>query len=230
MREYWWPRIKPRLRLHSAAGALPPLRAWFDSGHLPSLSLAAPLHTFLGQHRTQFIRLRRKRLDVAWSKTVSASDIGEHATPGASVGGPCSAACVWCLCPLDAATICQPAAKQWHRLTVFQQFLWEVDEVECQWQSLLASRPELQYIDIDWEDEVTAQHLRSIATFVELGPLPDPVAARFIRPPPQHNPHINAHVKPGGRQKNMTELLQQDQQYRTVLEAKECNAFYCTFG
>ena len=39
----------------------------------------------------------------------------------------------------------------WHKLTFFQQFLWEVDELECQWSSLVASRPTLKHTAIDWD-------------------------------------------------------------------------------
>ena len=107
-------------------------------------------------------------------------------------------------------------------------------------------RPELQHLDVNWEDEITPNHLHSIAIFAQLGtppPLPfqygggggssdaNSAASSFDAGAKDlaASQRINAHVKPLGLQKNLTDLLRQDAEYKSLLQPKECNIFYCTF-
>ena len=51
------------------------------------------------------------------------------------------------------------------KLTFFQQFLWEIDELECQWKSLVSSRKGLQHMAVDWDESITAEDLKHVADF-----------------------------------------------------------------
>lgn len=196
--EYWWPWASAKIlgstsRQHSAAsGPLSDLKgnrassqvpgsestgprevdSWFDSGHLASLAIVPAFLSFLGREKVKLVRLRRNRLDLAWSKAHSRSTAPagtgvEGAGSGSTVaGGPCSSACVWCLCPLDAATLCLPPGSVWGRLSYFQQFLWEADELECQWQSIIASNPKLQTLEVRLNQCTRPRRRRLISCFV----------------------------------------------------------------
>ena len=120
VRETWWPRVLPNLfagadatpfqkrqsehatggevassNVDAAVGSPRPaasIRRWVDTGHPVGLSLAPAFHDFLGPHRVRFLRLRRRRSDVAWSKYLTAS--GSQTVP-TMLRGPCSSECVW---------------------------------------------------------------------------------------------------------------------------------------
>eukprot|EP00039_Didymoeca_costata_P005760 m.84360 g.84360 ORF g.84360 m.84360 type:complete len:410 (-) comp12962_c0_seq2:829-2058(-) len=208
---------------------------FFDSGHLVSLSLFPAFHSYFGSRRqVKFVRLRRNRIDLAWSKAVSSTSKTSNQKLGASrafrtAGGPCSEKCTWCLCPLDAATMCLPPGKLWSQLTFFQQFLWEIDELECQWQKFLLARAELDlpvdYLDVDWDTEITTKHIASIADFINIGEINRTAAQQYILQNKAVNQHVNSTT-----QKNISELLTQDKEYRILLGATNCDTYTCSFG
>lgn len=47
---------------------------------------------------------------------------------------------------------------------MFCRYLWAIDEVECQWQALVRSRPHLQHIELDWDKEITPDHMETMGT------------------------------------------------------------------
>jgi hypothetical protein len=100
---------------------------YVGTGHQVILGILPALADTL-QSNAKFVRLRRSRLDTAYS----------YALKGA---GPCHLRCKLCICNSALLARCPVAADFWEKLTVFQQYLWFVDEVECQWQALVSSRP-----------------------------------------------------------------------------------------
>lgn len=99
MNTYWWDGFMKDV-FHKA----PWITTWFDTGHLASM-VAGTLASVFGRERVAFLRIRRNRLDLAYSKFVSVSHRGLTSTEDDYTLGPCSTACEWCLCPLDAATV-----------------------------------------------------------------------------------------------------------------------------
>ena len=123
-------------------------QVWFGSGHQIILGLLPALVDVLGSH-AKFIRLRRNRFDTAYSFTQNHGD-------------PCTDECKFCLCPLDSATRCPPHGHVWHKLNSFERYLWAVDEVECQWQALLNSRPSLKFIEVSYSCRAHCNDSKSI--------------------------------------------------------------------
>ena len=79
--------------LFKAQGAPPETNhTWFGSGHQIILGGLFPALAAVLGDSAGFVRMRRNRLDVAYS-----FDRKE--------GGPCTSSCVYCLCPFDASTL-----------------------------------------------------------------------------------------------------------------------------
>ncbi len=51
----------------------------------------------------------------------------------------------------------------------------QVDEVECLWQTLINSRPNLPFLQVDWDKHLSAPDLLTIARFIKY---PEPDVAR----------------------------------------------------
>eukprot|EP01147_Barroeca_monosierra_P002813 gene2813-5656_t len=179
---------------------------YFAAGHQIILGILPALADILG-HRAKFVRLRRSRLDTAYSffqKRV----------------GPCHKLCIYCICPLDPIARCPiTSSVLWNQLNTFQQYLWAVDEVECQWQSLMNARPEIEYMELNWKDSLPTSAMQQLANFIgmpELTPKTAEVAG------------TNRHVKPDKKgQKNMTLLNHWAADYDKLLGFRQCNAFTC---
>ena len=85
------------------------------------------------QDKAKFVRLRRNKKDVAYS----------YYTKG---GGPCTRRCIFCICPLDSAARLPMTGGLWESLSVYQKYLWFVDELEAQWQATLNTFPSTKTI------------------------------------------------------------------------------------
>lgn len=183
-------------------------RVYFASGHQTLLGILPALVDRL-KGRIRFIRLRRNRFDVAYSFHTKAD-------------GPCMHHCVYCPCPLDAATRCPVPGHLWGSLNAYQQYLWAVDEVECMWQALIRSRPDVPTLVLEWSKTISKEMMQRAAAFAgypDLRPLvPDEQATNAS------NTHVNTERK---NEKNMDELLAWDAQYRKTLQLGECNEFTC---
>ena len=218
------------------------------------LSLNIPLRVFrvslampafvdgIGRGKVSLIRLRRNRIDLAYSKAVSTAK-------GMSIGGasddngprddhtvgPCSAACQWCLCPLDASTHCIPLGRIWGEFTAFQRFLWEIDELECRWMALLNARPGLSYITVDWDQRLTAASVQRIARFVTKQNskdfvFDDDVADGDAYGGSQgvHGNVRNQHVSDDEvAERNNTQLALEEADYRRAMRIKACGQYHC---
>ena len=137
---------------------------WFGSGHQIILGLIIPLINLLGSS-ARFIRLRRNRLDVAYSYFQKN-------------GGPCTHRCIFCICPLDAVARLPVPGALWERLSIYQRYLWFVDELEGQWQAILRSplAKELKYIEVDWDKKIPPAEFGRMAQFSGMDgavPLPE---------------------------------------------------------
>lgn len=150
VREYWMPWSTKRLPPRNEADT----RLWFDSGHLAALGLAPAFSSMLGS-AVKMVRIRRSRIDLAYSKAVAAAGEGKN-------NGPCSPGCTWCHCPIDAATRCIPPGDAWVRMTPFQRYLWEVDEVECKWTAFRRQFPTIKTLEIDWEEQLRPSHIEAL--------------------------------------------------------------------
>jgi len=222
LKRVWWPQKS----IDATMGPQSTVRTWFDSGHLASFVLRQ-LVEVLGPARIGLIRLRRNRIDLAFSKLVSVQSVGLTEADDAVEIGPCASACVWCFCPLDAATVCLPLGRAWSRMTPFQKFLWEVDELECVWRSFLQRGPPLRTIDVNWTQAIGTAELSRIAAFVGI-PFASAVTsdAKGVRDAHARNAHVNrSHLE----RKNRTELLRQAAAYQTLLKPVRCDDYACVW-
>lgn len=179
--------------------------SWFGSGHQVTLGLLPSLAWLLGP-RARFVRLRRDRLDTAYSFS-------------SAKAGPCSVRCKHCLCPLDNATMLPVSGKVWQTLSNFQQYLWLQDEVEAQWQSLLYNNPTLNFIEVNWKKRLGVEDYSRIAQFA-LGLDRDAkVSVRLANA----NHHVSGAIKAA---KNRTIMAQEAVSYARTLGLK-CNEFHC---
>eukprot|EP00041_Stephanoeca_diplocostata_P030419 m.919899 g.919899 ORF g.919899 m.919899 type:complete len:439 (+) comp23754_c0_seq19:102-1418(+) len=219
MNTYWWDGFMKDVMRKS-----PWVSTWFDTGHLASM-VAGTLASVFGPDRVSFLRVRRNRLDLAYSKYVSVSHRGLTDQEDDYTLGPCSTACEWCLCPLDAATVCLPPGDVWAELTPFQKFLWEIDEVECVWRALQQEHPNIDVLEIDWDQHLTADAMARIAAFAGMPARSD---GNYTRVPlaERNNQHVNTTHR---RRKNTTLLHAQDMHYRSLLRPVACTAYTCTF-
>lgn len=179
---------------------------FLGSGHQIILGvLPALVDTF--RYSAKFVRLRRSRLDVAYSYYKKGS-------------GPCAHRCILCLCPLDPATRCPVSSAVWGTLSVFQRYLWFVDEVECQWQTLLTSRPWLADIshEVHWTKAISFKEMNDVGVFSGL-------VDEGLPAPEEEVKKSNEHVHSSSR--NWTWIEEQDADYRQKLGLKHCNEFHC---
>lgn len=179
---------------------------WFSSGHQVVLGLLPALIDVLGD-RARFVRLRRDQVDVAYSYSRKGQ-------------GPCFNRCIFCICPLDAVARCPMEGGLYAQLSVFQRYLWFADEVECQWQALLHSRPGLKYMTLDWAKVIAPEQVVSVARFVGMDvTLQDPNASEQRK---------NGHVfKVGTRQRNDTALHAEREEYRRLTALPPCDRYQC---
>eukprot|EP00051_Salpingoeca_urceolata_P032807 m.17519 g.17519 ORF g.17519 m.17519 type:complete len:398 (-) comp5479_c0_seq1:54-1247(-) len=184
-------------------------RVWFGSGHQIILGLLPALADVFGD-RARFIRLRRNRLDTAWSFAQKR-------------GGPCTHRCVYCLCPLDPATRCPVRGEAWNSLSVYQKYLWFVDEVECQWQALVGSRPHLKTLEVEWDKKLTPAHMHTIAEFVGMTDIQHQDAAAIDN---------KANTHPKATSRNDTALAEEDKAYRKAMgfDRTGCSTYHCVGG
>jgi len=111
-------------------------RTIIDAGHHINLGLIEPLVSLL-QPRVRFVRLIRSRYDTVRSFADKSPCGGNHDA--------------WTPCPLwHTVELSPPSEDAWHRLSIHQQNLWVVDEVEARWQRMLARHPDLPYMDLRW--------------------------------------------------------------------------------
>lgn len=224
--EYWAPWVTAETQdmssvlrpLHtSMAGSRRGRRVWLDTGHLSAMALMPALETF-HDGAARFIRLRRSRIHLAYSKALAVGS------------GPCSSRCTWCHCPLDGATRCIPPGRSWQQLSSFQQYLWEIDELECQWEAFRRSRPDAKVLELNWaeHDGLGIRELRDIAKFLDVSldfkdsgkPLLD-----------ERDRVINSHLSQRDRESmNMTELSRLDAEYQQIMLIDVCNEFVCKLG
>jgi len=236
LRQRWW-----RGGTQSMVARHPETKLWFDSGHQASLFMFA-LADLLGARRVRFLRVRRNRLDLAYSKWVSVTNGGTKSPEFSEEDdvslGPCAADCAWCFCPIDAASVCVPLGSVWARLNPFQKFLWEVDEIECQWQKLVNdASPRFRTLEVNWTDSFAREDLLKIALFINVT-TPEAAAAVASTAPENSQSQStifkhkrkNEHVDRAGRAaKNITHLLELDYEYRQLLKPRQCDVYVCTW-
>lgn len=221
LKSIWWPKKDVSNVLGAKSSQI---RTWFDSGHLASF-LLGQLVDVLGPHRLGFVRLRRNRIDLAYSKMVSVRAEGLQEIEDDFGFGPCAQSCVWCFCPLDAATVCLPPGSVWSKMTPFMRFLWEVDELECLWRLVLQNAPSLRTLEVNWSDKISATHLEAIANFLGI-----PFATSANRDESTNTSARNTHVTNSHRAaKNMSDLRLQDQAYQQLLRPVRCDEYACTW-
>jgi hypothetical protein len=181
---------------------------WIEAGHQTLLGIIPALSQVLGK-RARFVRMRRNRIDVAYS----------FAQKGQ---GPCSPTCKFCLCPLDPLVRCPVDGLIWRSMSVFQQFLWFVDELECQWQSFLSSSPdEVVVTELNWDKAITGADLLMVAKFAGMNDV-------FLRDPTNQTKRANDHVHDASRSsKNYTALHEEDRGYQTLLGLTDCTIYTC---
>eukprot|EP00043_Microstomoeca_roanoka_P013926 m.137022 g.137022 ORF g.137022 m.137022 type:complete len:396 (-) comp15883_c3_seq1:169-1356(-) len=197
--------INEKLPIMERALATRHAHTYFATGHQIILGLLPALVDVLGNH-VKFVRLRRDRMDTAFS----------FAQRG---GGPCSRTCRYCLCPLDDLTRCPVSAKQWNQLNEFQQYLWAVDEVECQWQALLRSRPGVEYMELNWTIAITAKDMVRLAEFLQMSHIHSHVTKTE-----GSNPHVSPSA---AASKPYDQLAAWTLEYSKMLHLPECNSFTC---
>ena len=181
---------------------------WIESGHQNMLGELPGLAQMLGK-QVRFVRMRRNRLDVAYS----------YAQKGE---GPCSPACIYCLCPLDAIARCPVDGQTWGMLTLFQQYLWFVDELECQWQALVHNEPGIVRTDLNWDKSISGEQLLMVAKFSGMD------KAVLRNETKKETKRDNDHVKSGSRStKNYTAMAAEAHQYRKLLGLKYCDTYSC---
>ena len=179
----------------------------FQAGHQVIMGLLPALLHYLGP-AVQLVRLRRNRVDTAYSF--------DHKNVG-----PCDGHCVFCPCPLDFNTRCPIDGEHWGQLSVHEQYLWAVDEVECVWQSIQRQFPAVPSFELDWDQHIATQKMVDLAKFLKLDmALLNPEVLETERA----HVHINASVRSN---KNMTLLLALDRHYRDVVGLAECSTFHC---
>jgi hypothetical protein len=178
---------------------------WFGSGHQITLGLIPALIDVLGD-RAKFIRLRRNKLDIAYS----------YAQKN---GGPCTSRCIFCLCPLDAAARMPVEGSTWGKLSIFQQYLWFVDELEGQWQTVLRRNPEINYIEVNWDAKLTHTDFARMAAFTGMDKGLEQQAEQV-----KANEHVHSKAKAA---KNYTWMEEQAKEYAQILNVGECSKFTC---
>jgi hypothetical protein len=181
---------------------------WIEAGHQTLLGVIPALSQVLGK-RARFVRVRRNRIDVAYS----------YAQKGQ---GPCSPTCKFCLCPLDPLARCPVDGLIWRSLSVFQQYLWFVDELECQWQAFLASAPaDTIFTEINWDKAITGADLLKVAKISGMEHV-------FLRDPSNQTKRANDHVHKESRStKDYTVLHAEDRGYQALLGLTDCTIFTC---
>ena len=195
----------------------------------------------IGKAKVSLVRLRRNRVDLAYSKAVSTAKgiagASDDSGPGDHTVGPCSVECHWCLCPLDASTHCVPLGRNWAAFTAFQRFLWEIDELECRWMALLKARPGLAHIAVDWDQRLTAASVERIATFVTKQnssdfafdtDVVDGDSGSQSKHQGVHGNVRNQHVSDDEvAARNNTQLALEEADYRRAMRIKACSKYHC---
>lgn len=109
-------------------GMVPALVRVLGVGRQSALPIEVQQVTRCFQDKAKFIRLRRNKKDVAYSYYQKGGD-------------PCTGKCIYCICPLDAAARIPVRGEIWEKLSVYQRYLWFVDELEAQWQATKKTFP-----------------------------------------------------------------------------------------
>mmetsp|Transcript_13687 Transcript_13687/g.38884 ORF Transcript_13687/g.38884 Transcript_13687/m.38884 type:complete len:366 (-) Transcript_13687:55-1152(-) len=200
-------RYKPGVdRAMAAARA----RTYVDLGH-------HNIHGILGATPEVFgaeaflVRVRRERLRVAYSFSLSPPFRDLCPSDGRSLASAGAHGFAFRLCPLTNEVLLHPAGGNWTRsswssLSLVQQALWYIDELEAEWQRLLASYPDASYLECDWVDE--------------LRPCFEAVAAVLGLDVSDQEVHLRNHTSKITDQDdpfNVTSLSREDRQYRGVM-------------
>jgi len=132
---------------------------YFDTGHQIIFGIAPALIEELNG-RCRFIRLRRNRIDTACSFMAGPEDRDPWIALPRGINTSGDSRPRWAYRPSDKILIFTPPENLWVRWNRFQRYLWFVDEVERQWQRLLASHT-FPHMNIDLEnlDEPAYQKL-----------------------------------------------------------------------
>jgi hypothetical protein len=203
-------------------------------GHETMLGILPALWLIFGD-KVKFIRLRRDRLDTAFSCTVHhGGAVRLHTRASFSVNdanikhhldGPCTQR-VWALCPFDASVQLLPRGDTWHRLSSFQRNLWFIDEMEAQWVALRRSFPDIPYTEVNWRDKITTDTFSHIGSYLGLGPAKGELFV--VRTAEQSN--NNSHLSDASNNFKDRKLLQSiADDYAKLLKLPDgaCNAFDC---
>ena len=179
---------------------------FFGSGHQIALGMIPALIDVLGDS-AKFVRLRRNKMDVAYS----------YAQKN---GGPCTHRCIFCLCPLDAAARMPIPGGLWEELSIYQRYLWFVDELEGQWQAVLRRSPGINYIEMDWDKKIEPEEFARLADFTGMaGVKHRPIEVK------KANEHLNHKSKSA---KNYTWMEEQVVEYAAKLGLKNgCTTYHC---
>ena len=52
-----------------------------------------------------------------------------------------------------------PPGHRSHLRSVYQKYLWFVDELEAQWQSTLKEYPTINHMELDWDKKLTPEYM-----------------------------------------------------------------------
>ena len=176
------------------------------SGHQIVLGIIPALADVLGK-QARFVRMRRNRLDVAYSYAQK-------------LDGPCAIGCKYCICPMDPLARCPVSAAIWERLSVYQQFLWFVDELECQWQAVRRERPGLIVDELNWDRKIGPDHLLQVASFAGM----DTQLKPGLESAKKANQHLSNKTRSA---KNYTWMGEQSHEYQQLLGLKHCGTYHC---
>lgn len=180
-------------------------RTWFGAGHQIITGMVPALVKALGDNG-RFIRLRRNKKDVAFSYSQKR-------------GGPCTAQCIYCICPLDASARIPVRGEVWEKMSKYQRYLWFVDELEAQWQATVKTFPGIKYIEVDWDTKLTSSMFQKMAAFSGYPDYTPLIADKKVT-------KVNHHVRKD-RKRNETWMAEQIEEYRKIMEFDQCTKYTC---
>eukprot|EP00035_Acanthoeca_spectabilis_P034539 m.29584 g.29584 ORF g.29584 m.29584 type:complete len:397 (-) comp6717_c0_seq1:2761-3951(-) len=176
---------------------------WLGAGHQIILGMVPALVRVLGD-KAKFIRLRRNKKDVAYSYYQKGGD-------------PCTGKCIYCICPLDAAARIPVRGEIWEKLSVYQRYLWFVDELEAQWQATKKTFPNINFVEIDWDKQLSTKTFQRIAKFTGFPAFEPKISDSNIT---KSNHHVFG-------AKNETWMQEQIEGYKNIIGLKSCTKYSC---
>jgi len=128
---------------------------YVDLGHHNVLGLLELIPQVFGEG-VMFIRMRRSRYKTAHSFVSNWQGTSKY-RKGNHTQDLCNMD--FRICPYKNPAHLAPSGQHWtselwNRMSLFQQALWFVDELEAEWQSMLKRHPGLPYVECTWVDDL----------------------------------------------------------------------------